>query len=197
MIQIHFLLLQGDLVTVHPIHERDPVPLAVHHHPVTTTFAMFQVGSPSFYLLTTQIWFSDGWKHWNLNCVRARATRGGCDDGQNGDRGQCLQGGLHSSFGRPGEVSFVSGGWEWDLNRNFLSLHLIWNSNQINPLLIQVLVDKGLVTRLSTIAAEKAKKTVTKIKAALAEEVMIISWKRVVWGLLQMKVIIALICRRN
>merc|ERR1719239_350339 len=34
----------------------------------------------------------------------------------------------------------------------------------------QVLVDKGLVTRLSTIAAEKAKKTVTKIKAALAEE---------------------------
>ena len=34
---------QGDLVTVHPINERDPVPLAVHHHPVTTTFAMFQV----------------------------------------------------------------------------------------------------------------------------------------------------------
>ena len=33
-------------------------------------------------------------------------------------------------------------------------------------------MDKGLVTRLSTIAAEKAKKTVTKIKAALAEEVM-------------------------
>ena len=28
---------------MHPIHERDPVPLAVHHHPVTTTFAMFQV----------------------------------------------------------------------------------------------------------------------------------------------------------
>ena len=33
-------------------------------------------------------------------------------------------------------------------------------------------MDKGLVTRLSTIAAEKAKKTVAKIKAALAEEVM-------------------------
>ena len=33
-------------------------------------------------------------------------------------------------------------------------------------------MDKGLVTRLSTIAAEKAKKTVTKIKAALAEEVI-------------------------
>ena len=40
---------QGDLVTVHPINERDPVPLAVHHHPVTTTFAMFQVGSPFRY----------------------------------------------------------------------------------------------------------------------------------------------------
>ena len=42
-------------------------------------------------------------------------------------------------------------------------------------------MDKGLVTRLSTIAAEKAKKTVTKIKAALAEEVMIIlkkNWLR-------------------
>ena len=51
MIQIHFLLLQGDLVTVHPIHERDPVPLAVHHHPVTTTFAMFQVWSSSFHHL--------------------------------------------------------------------------------------------------------------------------------------------------
>ena len=42
-----FSSIQGDLVTVHPIHERDPVPLAVHHHPVTTTFAMFQV---CFYL---------------------------------------------------------------------------------------------------------------------------------------------------
>ena len=30
-------------MTVHPTNERDPVPLAVHHHPVTTTFAMFQV----------------------------------------------------------------------------------------------------------------------------------------------------------
>jgi len=35
--------LKGDLVTVHPITERDPVPLAVHHHPVTSTFAMFQM----------------------------------------------------------------------------------------------------------------------------------------------------------
>jgi len=35
--------LKGDQVTVHPITERDPVPLAVHHHPVTTTFAMFQM----------------------------------------------------------------------------------------------------------------------------------------------------------
>jgi len=35
--------LKGDQITVHPVTERDPVPLAVHHHPVTTTFAMFQM----------------------------------------------------------------------------------------------------------------------------------------------------------
>jgi len=35
--------LKGDQITVHPTTERDPVPLAVHHHPVTTTFAMFQM----------------------------------------------------------------------------------------------------------------------------------------------------------
>jgi len=34
--------LKGDVVTVHPISERDPVPLGIHHHPVTTTFAMFE-----------------------------------------------------------------------------------------------------------------------------------------------------------
>ena len=56
MIQINFLLLQGDLVTVHPIHERDPVPLAVHHHPVTTTFAMFQVWSLLF--IIWHLWFA-------------------------------------------------------------------------------------------------------------------------------------------
>merc|ERR1712059_33362 len=39
--------LKGDLVTVHPVTERDPVPLAVHHHPVTTTFAMFQMPGSS------------------------------------------------------------------------------------------------------------------------------------------------------
>ena len=73
-------------------------------------------------------------------------------------------------------------------SQHLLSIHLIWNSYQINCLPIQVLVDKGLVTRLSTIAAEKAKKTVTKIKAALAEEVMIF-WERTGWGVFQMKVI--------
>ena len=35
--------LKGDEVTIHPTHERDPIPLAVHHHPVTTTFTMFQL----------------------------------------------------------------------------------------------------------------------------------------------------------
>eukprot|EP00092_Neocalanus_flemingeri_P000126 GFUD01000130.1.p1 GENE.GFUD01000130.1~~GFUD01000130.1.p1 ORF type:complete len:409 (+),score=144.72 GFUD01000130.1:43-1269(+) len=39
--------LKGDLVTLHPINERDPVPLAVHHHPVTSTFAMFQMAGTS------------------------------------------------------------------------------------------------------------------------------------------------------
>jgi len=34
--------LKGDVVTVHPLSERDPVPLGIHHHPVTTTFGMFE-----------------------------------------------------------------------------------------------------------------------------------------------------------
>ena len=39
--------LRGAEVTVHPVSERDPIPLAVHHHPVTTTFSMFQMASNS------------------------------------------------------------------------------------------------------------------------------------------------------
>ena len=39
--------LKGDEVTIHPTHERDPIPLAVHHHPVTTTFTMFQLPEQS------------------------------------------------------------------------------------------------------------------------------------------------------
>jgi len=35
--------LKGDMVTVHPASERDPLPLAVHHNPVTSTFALFQL----------------------------------------------------------------------------------------------------------------------------------------------------------
>merc|ERR1712126_521158 len=39
--------LRGDEVTIHSVHERDPIPLAVHHHPVTSTFAMFQMSGMS------------------------------------------------------------------------------------------------------------------------------------------------------
>ena len=39
--------LQGDEVTIHSPHEKDPIPLAVHHHPVTSTFAMFQMPGQS------------------------------------------------------------------------------------------------------------------------------------------------------
>lgn len=42
---VHFkrpeVTLQGDQVTVHPISERDPVALAIHHYPVLSTFAFF------------------------------------------------------------------------------------------------------------------------------------------------------------
>ena len=34
-------------MTIHPVTERDPIPLAVHHHPVTTTFSMFQMAGQS------------------------------------------------------------------------------------------------------------------------------------------------------
>jgi len=33
--------LRGQEVTVHPVSERDPVPLAIHHYPVCSTFAFF------------------------------------------------------------------------------------------------------------------------------------------------------------
>ena len=39
--------LQGDKVTVHPISERDPVALAIHHYPVLSTFAFFNKPSPT------------------------------------------------------------------------------------------------------------------------------------------------------
>ena len=39
--------LRGEEVTIHPVTERDPIPLAVHHHPVTTTFSLFQMTSNS------------------------------------------------------------------------------------------------------------------------------------------------------
>ena len=48
---------------------------------------------------------SDGWKHWDTDSVWTREVGGGCDDGKDGDRGQCLQGGLHPSLGRTGNLS--------------------------------------------------------------------------------------------
>jgi len=35
-------LVDGEVV-VHPVSERDPLPLAIHHHPVTSSFAMFSL----------------------------------------------------------------------------------------------------------------------------------------------------------
>ena len=32
---------------VHPLSDRDPVPLAIHHHPVCSTFAFFNTPKPS------------------------------------------------------------------------------------------------------------------------------------------------------
>lgn len=110
--------LQGDLVTVHPINERDPVPLAVHHHPVATTFAMFQMPDSTETLTV---------------CEPSRL-----------------------------EEEVMMGKMVIGVNayREICTLHLAG----------QVLVDKGMVNRLAGIAAEKAKKTVEKIKQALAEE---------------------------
>ena len=38
--------LQGDQVTVHPVSERDPVSLSIHHYPVLSTFAFFNKPAP-------------------------------------------------------------------------------------------------------------------------------------------------------
>ena len=45
--------LRGDEVTVHPPSERDPIPLAVHHHPVCSTFAFFNCRLLDCNLLST------------------------------------------------------------------------------------------------------------------------------------------------
>jgi len=110
--------LQGDIVTVHPITERDPVPLAVHHHPVTTTFAMFQMPGSSETLTV-------------------------CEPGRL-------------------EEEVMLGKMVIGVNayREVCTLHLAG----------QVLVDTSLVTKLSSIAAEKAKRVVERVKAALKEE---------------------------
>nr|ACO15020.1 Exosome complex exonuclease RRP45 [Caligus clemensi] len=33
--------LKGDKIRIHPFYGRDPVPLAIHHHPVLSTFALY------------------------------------------------------------------------------------------------------------------------------------------------------------
>jgi len=37
----------GNVVKIHPVHERDPIPLAIHHYPVCSTFAFFKTGEIS------------------------------------------------------------------------------------------------------------------------------------------------------
>ncbi len=38
--------LKGQQVVVHPVSERDPIPLSIHHYPVLTTFAFFKRPPP-------------------------------------------------------------------------------------------------------------------------------------------------------
>jgi hypothetical protein len=44
---------------IHPINERDPVPLAIHHYPVCSTFAFFNL---VFKFLQTSIKFTSKFK---------------------------------------------------------------------------------------------------------------------------------------
>ena len=46
--------LRGDEVTILSTHERYTIPLAVHHHPVTKTFSMFQSAEQ-----TSETWVTD------------------------------------------------------------------------------------------------------------------------------------------
>jgi len=110
--------LKGDVVTIHPINERDPVPLAVHHHPVTSSFAMFQMAGTA-------------------------ETLAVCDPSRLEE--ECMGGKMVIGV---------------NAYREICTLHLAG----------QVLVDKKLVLRLTNTAAEKAKKTVEKIKESLAKE---------------------------
>jgi len=109
--------LKGDVVTVHPVSERDPVPLGVHHHPVTTTFAMFEY--------------------------------------QNGETLTVIDPSRIEEEAMMGKMVLGVNGY-----REICTLHLAG----------QILVDKTLVLRLATTAAEKAKKIVDKVKASLAKD---------------------------
>lgn len=109
--------LKGDIVTVHPTSERDPVPLGIHHHPVTTTFAMFEY--------------------------------------QNGETLTVIDPSRIEEEAMMGKMVLGVNGY-----REICTLHLAG----------QILVDKSLVLRLATTAAEKAKKIVDKIKASLAKD---------------------------
>ena len=43
--------LDGRQVRVHPVDERDPVPLTILHHPLTMTFALFDQGYSLFLII--------------------------------------------------------------------------------------------------------------------------------------------------
>jgi len=44
--------LKGDVVTIHPLSDRDPVPLGIQHHPVTTMFGLFEFpGGETLYVI--------------------------------------------------------------------------------------------------------------------------------------------------
>jgi len=112
--------LVDGVVCVHPVSERDPLPLAIHHHPVTASFAMFSLGSSS-----------SGDTMTVLDPTRLEE--------------ECMLGKMVLGV---------------NAYREICTLHLAG----------QVIINKGLVLKLATIAAEKAKKVVEKIKACLAED---------------------------
>ena len=46
------MTLKGDVVTIHPLSDRDPVPLGIQHHPVTTMFGLFEFpGGETLYVI--------------------------------------------------------------------------------------------------------------------------------------------------
>ena len=138
--------LEGDIVTIHPTSERDPIPLALHHYPVCSTFAFFRPPSNT----------STG----------ASATLGASTsaDTTNGATGIASKKCDRIVICDPShnEEAIMDGKLVLGMNpyKEICTLHLAGH----------MIIDKEFVIRLAHTASDHAKETVERLKNALARD---------------------------